>query len=378
MLTPDLERIPSELKALPQWVCHRQNKIPVDPKTGDNAKADDQSTWGEFPQAVAYWKGHQGNGIVGIGFEFSPGDPYTGIDLDKCRNPETGEIEPWALEIVRRLNSFTEVSPSGTGLHIWIKGKLPRGARRKGKVEMYNSGRYFTVTGHHLEGTPTTIEDRQAELTILHEEIFGKHSEEPKQGPGRDPKSGRGAADELSDEELIERIRLSKNGNKFTDLMLGDLYYLKQRYGYPSASEADLALVLILVFWVGKDAERIDRLFRRSGLMRDKWDEYRGDQTYGELTIAKAIAGTKKVWEGPKRKRQASKNQNNAPKNNSSTSVNLIDELNKKHAVVMIGGKCAIMNEITDPVSGRPDITFSSIFDFKNYYSNKKVEFINE
>ena len=160
MIALDLDKIPPELKAFPQWVCYRSNKIPVNPKTGDNAKADDPGTWSEFDHAVRYWEAHRSNGIAGIGFEFSPGDPYTGVDLDKCRKPETGEIEPWALEIVRHLNSYTEVSPSGTGLHIWIKGKLPPGARRKGKVEMYDTARYFTVTGHHLEGTPINIEPR--------------------------------------------------------------------------------------------------------------------------------------------------------------------------------------------------------------------------
>ena len=321
MGTIDLNKISPDLKSLPQWVCWsleeregKSTKIPKNPITGGNAMANDPGTWVEFDVAVKHWEAHKDNGIVGIGFEFSSGDPFTGIDLDKCRNPETGEIESWALEIVRRLNSYTEVSPSGTGLHIWIKAKLPPGARRKGKVEMYDTGRYFTVTGHHLEGTPTAIEDRQAELTILHEEIFGKHSEEPKQGPGRDPKSGRGAADELSDEELIERIRLSKNGNKFTDLMLGDLYYLKQRYGYPSASEADFDLAKMLAFWTNKNAEQMDRIFRRSGLMREKWDEYHGDQTYGDLTIAKAIASTQEGYRGKKKRRAERESKTSEPK----------------------------------------------------------------
>ena len=126
MVTPELDKIPPELKALRHWVCYRPNKVPVNPKTGDNAKADDPDTWGEFDQAVRHWEAHKDNGIAGIGYEFSGDDPFVGIDLDKCRNPETGEIESWALEIVRHLNSYTEVSPSGTGLHIWIKGSYPR------------------------------------------------------------------------------------------------------------------------------------------------------------------------------------------------------------------------------------------------------------
>jgi putative DNA primase/helicase len=223
----DLDKIPLELKAFPQWVCYRQNKIPVNPKTGDNAKADDPGTWGEFDRAVRHWEAHRGNGITGIGFEFSPGDPYTGVDLDKCRDPETGKIEPRALEIVRRLESYTEVSPSGTGLHIIVKATVPPGGNRKGQVEMYDSARYFTMTGHHLEGTPTTTEDRQAELEALHGEIFGKTSRgEPTQRSGRSIKSEANSKNELSDDELLEEIFKSKIGNKFRDLWQGDIDYL--------------------------------------------------------------------------------------------------------------------------------------------------------
>lgn len=304
MMTPDLNKIPLELKAFSQWVCYRPNKIPVNPKTGDNAKADDPDTWGEFDKAVRHWEVHKDNGIAGIGFEFSPGDPYTGVDLDKCRDPETGEIEAWAQEIIRRLSSYTEASPSGTGLHVIVKASVPPGGNRKGRVELYDSARYFTVTGAHVEGTPTTIEHRQVELEALHGEIFGKPSEEPKQGPGRSTKAAPG---ELSDDELIDKICKSKIGEKFRALWENDWEsgWLKYRYGYSSQSEADLALCGILAFWTGKDAERIDRLFRRSGLMRDKWDEFRGDRTYGEITIAEAIAGTTEVWKGAKKKTRA-------------------------------------------------------------------------
>lgn len=371
----NFESIPPELKALSQWVCHTSNKVPVNPENGHNAKADDPTTWGEFDQAVRHWEAHRGNGIAGVGFEFSPGDPYTGVDLDECRDPETGKIEPGALEIVGRLNSYTEVSPSGTGLHIILKGSVPPGGNRKGRVEMYDSSRYFTVTGAHLEGTTTTIEARQAELEALHGEVFGK----PKQASGRSVRAATDASVELSDDELIDRISKSKVGNKFNELRRGDMDYLKYQYGYPSASEADLALASILAFWTGKDPGQMDRIFRRLGLMRPKWDEYRGQQTYGDQTIAKAIANTQKGLEGAHKKRKQANQKKSATINTaSSNGVNWIDELNKKHAVVMLGGKCVVMNEIIDPVSNRPDITFSSINDFRNYYINIIAEFINE
>ncbi|MFZ5449966.1 MAG: hypothetical protein ACOZFS_15145 [Thermodesulfobacteriota bacterium] len=302
MLTPDLNKIPPELKAFRQWVCYRSNKIPVNPKTGDNAKADDPDTWGEFDQVVRHWEAHRGNGIAGIGFEFSSGDPYTGVDLDKCRDLETGVIEPWAQEIIDRLQSYTEFSPSGSGLHILVRGKLPPGGNRKGQIEMYDSARYFTMTGHHLEGTSLNIEPRQAQLEALHYEIFGKSSEQPKQNSDRPTKE---TPDELSDDELINKICKSKIANKFRDLWRGDIDYLKYQYRYASASEADLALCLILAFWTGKSPGWMDRLFRKSKLMRPKWDEYRGELTYGQKTIEKAIAETTEVWKGAKKKRPA-------------------------------------------------------------------------
>jgi len=170
---------------------------------------------------------------------------------------------------------------------------------------MCDTARYFTVTGHHLEGTPINIEPRQGELEDMYAEFFGKTAEEPKQGKGQSTKKNPGYGSKLSDDELIDKIRKSKNGNKFAELMRGDIEYLKHQCGYPSASEADLALVMSLAFWTAKDAEQMDRIFRRSGLMRPKWDEYRGDRTYGEMTIATAIAGIQEVWGGAKKKRSA-------------------------------------------------------------------------
>ena len=80
----------------------------------------------------------------GIGLQLGP--PCVGIDLDKCRNAESGVIELWAKEIIEKLNSYTEISPSGTGIHIWVKGAIPKTGRRKGRIEIYDSGRdYFTV-----------------------------------------------------------------------------------------------------------------------------------------------------------------------------------------------------------------------------------------
>src|SRR5206468_7814503 len=91
------------------------------------------------------------------------GDGLVGVDLDHCRDPETGAIAPWAQTVIATLDSYTEVSPSGTGLHVLLHGESAISGRRKGPIEMYADGRYFTVTGQHLAGTPTTIETRTVE-----------------------------------------------------------------------------------------------------------------------------------------------------------------------------------------------------------------------
>jgi putative DNA primase/helicase len=216
------------------------------------------------------------NGFQGIGYVFSPQDDYAGVDLDHCRDLETGEIEPWARANIDRLQSYTEKSPSGTGLHILIKGKVPTGGNKKGKVEMYSQGRFFTMTGDHLGGTPLTIEPRQTELETLHREVFGKPKDAPK------PASP-GPALELSDRELIEKAQTARNGDKFSRLWRGDTT------GYGSPSEAAAALLNHLVFWCRPDPARIDRLFRQSGLMREKWDRPQSGSTWGGLEIQKAI-----------------------------------------------------------------------------------------
>jgi primase-polymerase (primpol)-like protein len=124
-------------------------KIPLDPHTGRYASTTDSLTWGTFEEAVRRAEEHG----LGIGFVFSSGDPFVGVDLDKCRNAETGEVEQWAQEIIEELDSYTEVSVSGTGVHIIAKGKPPASISKTlsefgGKIEMYSQERFFTVTGN--------------------------------------------------------------------------------------------------------------------------------------------------------------------------------------------------------------------------------------
>ena len=281
--------VPDELKGLLRWVNWqfieregKSTKVPVDPNTGDPASCADPGTWGTYAEALARFNRDT---VDGIGFQL--GDSYAGIDLDDCRNRETGEIEPWAQEIIDGLNTYAEISPSGNGVHILAKGSLPPRGRRKGQVEMYSSGRFLTMTGAHLKGTPTAVEERQVALDKLHAQIFG--AEIPR------PDAVAASAGVLSDEELLDRARNSENGEKFARLWSGD------HTGYDSPSEADLALCMILAFWTGRNAGRIDSLFRQSGLFRLKWDDRHSadGRTYGQLTVEKAVEGTSEVWNQP-------------------------------------------------------------------------------
>jgi hypothetical protein len=144
------------------------------------ASSTDPATWSDYATAQAAVKRY---GLAGVGFVFTADDPFCGVDLDDCRNPQTGTIAPWAQAIIGKLDSYSEVSPSQTGIKVFLKGELPAGAKHNtphegGSVEMYGAGRYFTVTGKHVAGTPGTVERRQAELTTVYARIFG-----PAQGP---------------------------------------------------------------------------------------------------------------------------------------------------------------------------------------------------
>ena len=285
-----MHHIPMDLQALPNWVCWRyvdrpdkrtgeirRAKMPFQPN-GHAARANDHSTWCSFDRA------REAQGFDGIGFMFD--GQYFGVDLDHVVD-ENGTVAPEAEEIVRRMDSYTEYSPSGRGLHIFCRGTIPGGAGRRRhrpgaiEVEVYNQARYFTVTGRPY-GDPRPLRDASQEARWLLDTYFsgGKAAAEKAQPPATsdDP------VDELADAALLQQIKHSKQGEKFQQLWAGDT----SAYGGDSSS-ADMALCSILAFWTGRDVARMDRLFRKSGLYRDKWDERRGQQTYGEMTLRKAI-----------------------------------------------------------------------------------------
>lgn len=258
--------MPRKLQDTPHWVCWRleqrnnkMTKLPYDPKTGKLASSTGPETWASFELAL---DAVAAGGYNGVGFVFSNDNTFTGVDLDHC--VKDGAVEPWAKQIVNLLDSYTELSPSGTGLHIIIKGKLPEGVRcRKGAIEIYSRDRYFTMTGKPLEGTPATVNNRQTKLEALHQEVFGTP-----EVPTDAHEHNRGVRDfGGSDEELIAAIRDSADRKTFVALFdYGDLSSFDE-----DNSKADFALCCILIKHGGVDEDRIDRIVQRSALCRDKW-----------------------------------------------------------------------------------------------------------
>jgi putative DNA primase/helicase len=247
---------------------------------GQLAKTTDSRTWTSFTVAIGSY--NQG-GSSGVGFVLTKDVGIVGVDLDHCRNAETGDIEPWAQDIVERLDSYTEVSPSGTGLHIFLFGKLPKSRRKSANVEMYDTDRFLTVTGMEIGEVAVKIQDRQEEINRLHADVFGAPGPRPSAAEQPLPSSL-----SMDDDGVLEMARSAKNGDRFMRLWDGDTN------GYPSPSEADLALCSYLSFYTGGDRSQVDRLFRRSNLFRTKWDErhHSDGQTYGDATITKALSGS--------------------------------------------------------------------------------------
>lgn len=277
-------QIPQKLTEYSQWVAwktvvkpdrEKPTKIPVSPD-GDRASVQDSTTWGTFAQALRAVRTRAE--VEGIGFVFTADDEFVGIDLDDCRDPDTGELSAWAADIVEQLDTYTEASPSGTGVHCLCEGTVPGDRHRRGDLECYDKLRYFTVTGHVLApnyGT-TAIERRQRALGDLYEQYL----EDPEDG---DTSSGDSSSEtarasgspeqvRAADEEIIRRAKEAANGDRFAALWNG-----RWEGRFPSQSEADLALCGMLAFWTQKDRAQMDRLFCHSGLMRPKWDEDRGD-----------------------------------------------------------------------------------------------------
>lgn len=283
------KRVPIELKSLRRWLGFKvegkedgkTTKRPYNAINGKLARVNDALTWTTFNYAL--------NGCVKYGFDglgFVLGDGIFGVDLDN--HPDKDGVCPlsdedfkiFSQEFISTLDSYSELSQSGKGIHIICYGKLPEGNRRKGCVEMYDSGRFFAFTGNVVHNTP--INDREEQVKPLWEKYVRTPMNE------NEPKRQRVVSNielELSDDEIIERALQSKNGDKFYRYYHdGDISMENN-----DQSASDLAFCNILAFWCNGNKSQMDRIFRNSALMRSKWDEYRGEKTYGEITLDKAI-----------------------------------------------------------------------------------------
>lgn len=282
--------IPTELKNRPQWVVWRYEarngeqkptKVPYAPRTGRRADSTDPRTWSTFDESLAVYE--RGD-WAGIGYVLSPDDPYTGVDLDHALDGD-GKVKPWAMYYVDGLNSYTEVSPSGKGLRIFTRAAWPYDRHKKGDIEIYADKRFLTLTGNHLPDTPQTINDRSEVMPIIYADVFDTPplSEERPQLPTQPV--------DIDDTRLIEKAHAARYGSEFAALWRGDT----SAYSGDD-SRADYHLIKSLLFWTGGDDSRADRLFRQSGLMRPKWDERRGDSTYGDRTMAAALQNLRAVY----------------------------------------------------------------------------------
>ena len=283
------DNIPAELTQCDQWVVWKAEekngkltKVPYCVHNLNHAKTNDSNTWGTFDQAVDLYD--QG-GYSGIGFVLTKHDPYVAGDIDNCI--VDGDLSTQSHEIISQVDTYTEISPSGAGIRFICKAvNLPKGLKNP-RLELYSSGRYVTITGHIIDDIgATAIEERYVEV----KQLYKKYSSSINQG--KSPVVSDHGKLTKDDKKIISKILKSNQRFKFNELYNGHID------DYPSPSEADLALCCILAFWCQKDTSQIDRLFRSSKLFREKWDEKHGDQTYGELTIAKAVASCSEVYTG--------------------------------------------------------------------------------
>ena len=326
-LAPDPETIPQELRSLAQWVVWRYSpndnrdawtKTPLQAKAAVDEKALNASstrpqTWADFSTA---WNGYTvnlpsagdipipadkkndpgHNGIDGVGFNLTPDNGITGVDLDHCLDAE-GNPVLWAVPILERFKgTYTEVSPSGTGLRIFCYAQKPSLEHSKvGDVEMYDGrskngkqgGRYLTLTGHSY-GEPEPITEKRDAVTWLYDEYLVK----PKAKKQEPRKTGTGnvSTPPVSDGDLLEKIFASAKGGELKTLWDGDSS-AHAKDNNDGESEGDLALAGALAWWCNYDLARADALFRQSNRMRAKWDELRGSETWGQRTLKLASEG---------------------------------------------------------------------------------------
>ena len=255
-------QVPPELKLREQWVVWRyegrkgkDTKVPCNPRTGEHASITSPDTWGLLIEALEAYKS---GSYDGVGFVFAEEDPFAGIDLDKVRDPRTGAVAEWATEWVEALGGYAEVSPSGTGLHIIVRGRAPDRKNQKAGVEAYSTKRFFTFTGDAILDA-REIPERQDRLDRFCEKFFltKRHVKpEPMEKSERQPV-------EFENHELLDKARAAGSG---VGERFAALYDRGDFLDHASHSEARHELLKHFAFWTAWDAQRMSRLYEGSAL----------------------------------------------------------------------------------------------------------------
>ncbi len=294
------ENIPNELKNNGLFCCYKAqrtkeghyNKTPFIPVNGNPADVSDPSTFRSYQEAKDDFN-WEANGYHGVGVLLTNNIGL--IDIDDCYL--FGDLSPLAKHIIEKMNTYTEISPSGCGIHILFKVKNNFKISTKkyyiknpnNNLEIYlpDTGRYSTITGQHLVGTPKQIKIRSDEiLEVFNEYMRRKSSNFKIKKPQKENPDSKDKIKKMSDKELLRRIRVSKSGEKFIDVY----DFGNWRKHFKSQSEADMYLAGLFAFFTGKDTERISQLMLESPLYRQKWNT---NKNYLERTIEKAIKNCK-------------------------------------------------------------------------------------
>lgn len=287
-------QIPAELKQLKRWGVYKKiwkperkkfTKIPINPMTGNGGKTNDESTWTDFKTALAAVSRLN---LDGLAFYFKP--PYIGIDVDNVADDieefTHGDTDNIVSDFMKHTNSYSEISLSGKGLHIIVKGTINGEKRRHKNCEMYEDGRFFAMTGNFF-GNPDNNLIREVNVDYLYKKYIEPES---KVVDLFHPSTVK--ANDLATNDIIKAAATSRSGERFQRLYRGEWEGL-----YSSQSEADMSFANDLAFWTAKDFGKMDEIFRSSGLMRDKYDEKHGKTTYGVGLLNKAIADTSRTYQ---------------------------------------------------------------------------------
>ena len=258
----------------------RKTKVPYSAHYAGRASSTKKDTWASYNEAAAVYS-QRPDYYSGLGVVIPEDDPLVFIDLDHCIDPETGELSKLAGNIIDHMpGAFTELSQSGTGLHLFalIDSKEGLNAVKRPEIEIYFSGRFCACTFNVQRAVEP--QDQTAEILTL----WNKYKKDkPEHTPGRPASSLN-----LSDEEIIRKAKEAKNGLKFQLLWSGEW----KRAGYPSQSEADLALCLMLAFWTERNKDRMQHLFEHSGLCRPKFTDREDYRTYTLTTACSLCSST--------------------------------------------------------------------------------------